>query len=167
MVLGTVLRGCPKHQRANAMTDGHNSVMMERQRGFLGAFLLMLALVVGQFVTLERKISFRSAADPAVSRAAADKASDRPAPRPLSAGGGSGSSDNWHMAANGSERRAVKAKTAGGGDPFPAAFLPEGSRPAAFPGLFEVAAANPAVIAVPPGTPGHHFDGRAPPQRVL
>ncbi len=147
------------------MTVGQLSGGKDRQRGFLGAFLLMLALVVGQFVTLERKISFRAAADPAVSRAAADKATG--STRPLSAGGGSNGSDSWHLTASATERRAAKAKATGGGDPWPELGLPLSSRPAPLVGLVELARLALPDAAVHSAAPRHHFDGRAPPQAVL
>ena len=149
------------------MTVGHSSGVTERQRGFLGAFLLMLALVVGQFVTLERKVSVRSAADPAVSRTAADKASGNAGSRPLSAGGGSGSSDSWHVTASATERRAAKAKASGGGDPWPEFGLPLSSRPSPSAKFADVAGRLLPDEAVHAAVPRHHFDGRAPPQGVL
>lgn len=149
------------------MTDHKQSVIREGQRGLLGAFLLMLALVVGQFVTVERKISFRSGADPAVTRTAAEKAANRGAPRPLSAGGGGNSSDNWLISGSG-DRRIAKVKSAGsGGDP---------STDPAFVVSDEIVRVAPrrdapAVVsfadASPAGTPRHNFEGRAPPARLL
>lgn len=149
------------------MTVGQLSGVTERQRGFLGAFLLMLALVVGQFVTLERKVSVRSAADPTVSRTAADKASGNAGTRPLSAGGGSSGNDSWHVTASATERRAAKAKASGGGDPWPEFGLPLSSRPATATELAEVARRPLPEEAVHGAAPRHHFDGRAPPQGVL
>ncbi|MFD1327083.1 hypothetical protein [Mycoplana ramosa] len=149
------------------MTDQQQSVAREGQRGFLGALLLMLALVVGQFVTLERKISFRPGAEPAVARTAAERASSRGAlPRPLSAGGGASSSDKWLISSG--DRRLAKAKSAGsGGDPStdPAfvvsdEFVPVAPRPYA---RVVVSFAD----AIPAGTPRHDFEGRAPPARLL
>lgn len=150
------------------MTDLQQSVAREGQRGLLGALLLMLALVVGQFVTLERKISFRPGAEPAVTRTAAEKAVNRGAlPRPLSAGGGASSSDNWLISASG-DRRVAKAKSAGsGGDPSTDSafvvfdqFVPVAPRPDA---RVVVSFAD----AIPAGTPRHDFEGRAPPARLL
>lgn len=164
MVLGTVLRSEPKRQRANGMTNGQYSGVTERQRGFLGALLLMLALVVGQFVTLERKISFRSSSDPSVSRSAAEKLAGRNAPQPRSAGGGSGSSDTWHVAGSSTDRRAFKVKSTGaGGDPLPDFALLSTDAPGI--GLSKTGDAKmPARVGlVPAGTPRHQFEGRAPP----
>ncbi|SOC39539.1 hypothetical protein SAMN05892877_10656 [Rhizobium subbaraonis] len=168
MVLGTVLRSGPKRQRANGMTNGQYSGVTERQRGFLGALLLMLALVVGQFVTLERKISFRSSADPSVSRSAAEKLAQRNAPLPRSAGGGTSSGDNWHMAGSSTDRRVFKVKPTGtGGDPFPDVGLLATDAPGI--GLSKTGEAK--VLArvglVPAGTPRHQFEGRAPPAVIL
>jgi hypothetical protein len=151
------------------MTDGRHSGVTERQRGFLGAVLLMLALVVGQFVTLERKISVRSASDPAVTRTAAERAEKRAAvPRPLSAGGGTSSSDSWLLSGNGTERRAAKAKPAGaGGDPSFDFALLGSDQFAPFARRSETRTAIASAEAVPAGTPRHDFDGRAPPARLL
>lgn len=149
------------------MTDQQQSVAREGQRGLLGALLLMLALVVGQFVTLERKISFRSSAEPAVTRTTADRAANRGAlPQPLSAGGGASSSDNW-LISNGGDRRVAKVKSAGSGGPStdPAFVVSGGFRPVVArldaPVVVSFADANPA------GTPRHNFEGRAPPVRLL
>lgn len=145
------------------MTDGHYNGVTERQRGFLGAVLLMLALVVGQFITIERKISVRSGADPAVTRTAAERSANRTSPRqPLSAGGGAGNSESWFLSNTGADRRAVKFNAAGsGGDPSAAAIavsafsyitpLPEAQMVLSFDGV------------VPVGVPRHDFEGRAPP----
>ena len=168
MVLGTMLRALSEAQRAKGMTDLRQNVAAERQRGFLGALLLMLALIAGQFVTLERKTAFRSGADPAVTRSAAEKTAHRGAvPRPLSAGGGTGSGDTWLMS-NGGDRRVAKVRSVGnGGDPsvVPAFvvsdhFRPTMPRPEA---LMVVSFAD----AIPAGTPRHHFEGRAPPSPLL
>ena len=106
-----------------------------------------------------------AAADPAVSRAAADKATG--STRPLSAGGGSNGSDSWHLTASATERRAAKAKATGGGDPWPELGLPLSSRPAPVAGLAELARLPLPDAAVHSAAPRHHFDGRAPPQGVL
>lgn len=166
MFLGTMLRMVPGQRRANGMTDWQHSSVTDRQRGFLGALFLMLALLAGQFVTLERKISFRSGNEQAVTRTSPEKVTRRTgAPRPLSAGGGASGSDAWLLSPGSAERRAVKARAAGaGGDqPYDLAFLVP-DHPATVAPLSETLVAKAPDEAVPASTPRHDFEGRAPPR---
>ncbi|MBD9371849.1 hypothetical protein IB238_04240 [Rhizobium sp. ARZ01] len=150
------------------MTDGQYTGVTERQRGLLGAVLLMLALVVGQFITIERKISVRSGADPTVARTAAERSGNRASiPRPLSAGGGASSGDNWLLSNAGVDRRAAKIKSTGSGaDPSAdtAFFVPDLTR---FTPLPETRMVVSFKSVVPVGVPRHDFEGRAPPVSLL
>lgn len=154
---------------SDSMTDGLHSGVTERQRGVLGALVLMLALVVGQFVTLERKVAFRTGADPAMTRATPGKAADRlPQPeRPLSAGGGAAGKDSWILS-HGTERRVAKAKASGvGGDPAAAQAFLAPPRPDASAALPEAGAVVSFGVMAPAGAPRHDYEGRAPPAPIL